>query len=274
MSFTPKDQEVTVQKLQDCISNIKSWMVTNMLKLNDEKTEVIILGTRQQRKKVNISQLNVNGITVCPTESVRNLGVMFDVDMKMQIKVKSVCSSGYHHLRNIRKIRKTLDKNATETAVHAFVSSRLDSGNALLYGISNKELDKVQRVQNAAARIVTLTQKRDHITPVLKELHWLPCRERIKFKYLCLTYKALHNEGPTYLNELLCEYEPGRKLRSTSEVMLYNPKTKLVTGGDRAFTKAGPELFNMLPDHIKSAPSFDTFRGKLKTYLFKQYYKL
>ena len=112
--------------------------------------------------------------------------------MNLEQHVKDVCKSAFYHIQNISKRRDCLTQNDTETLVHAFISSKLDFCNALLYGLPQCVIDKLQRVQNLAARLVTRTRKYEHITPVLMDLHWLPVEQRIKYKILLLTYKSLN----------------------------------------------------------------------------------
>ena len=141
-----------------------------------------------------------------PSGHVKNLGVVVDSALTMNQHVRLLCRTAYMHLYNIGKIRKFLSRSTAEKLVHALISSRLDYGNSLLYGISNFLMDRIQSVQKAAARVVTRTKKRDHITPVLKELHWLPVSMRIEYKLLMFTYKALHGLSPPYMRELLNIY--------------------------------------------------------------------
>ena len=111
----------------------------------------------------------------------RNIGIIMDSNVTMESQVSTICKSGFYYLSKISKVRKYLSLKSAEILVHALVTSRLDFGNALLHGLSNTALERIQKVQNAAARIVTLTRKRDHITPVLFNLHWLPIKERIQY---------------------------------------------------------------------------------------------
>lgn len=179
----------------------------------------------------------------------------------------AVCQSANYHLRNIGKVRKYLDKGATQIAIHALVTSRLDNLNSLLYGLPACQLDKLQRVQNNAARIVTRAPMRDHITPVLHTLHWLPIKHRVQFKVLTLAYKAMHGEGPSYVKDMLELYSPGRALRSGHQLLLRVPKSR-TRAGDRAFSVAAPTLWNRLPLTLRQAPSSEAFKKHLKTYLF------
>ena len=113
---------------------------------------------------------------------------------------KSICKSSHYHIRNIAKIRKYIDEESAKIVVHAFVTAKLDSCNSLLYGLPQHLISRLQSIQNKAARVVTRTGKFDHITPVLKQLHWLPVRYRIVFKILLLVYKALNGTAPSYGN--------------------------------------------------------------------------
>ena len=109
-------------------------------------------------------------------------------------------------LKNISRIRRFLDRDSCERIVHAFVTSRLDLNNALLTGIAEDAVTKLQKVQNIAARVVTRMGVRDHITPVLKDLHWLPVHWRIQYKVLLLVHKTQHGLASNFISELLEPY--------------------------------------------------------------------
>ena len=157
--------------------------------LNDGKTEVLVLGTRQQLSTSNISHLRVGNATVAASTSVRNLGSYFDKNFTMAMHVTKTCSAAFFHLHNIRQIRKFLSHEATETLIHAFVTSKVDYCNSLLYGLPAYQIAKLQRVQNAAARLIFKDSSFCHITPLLRQLHWLPVHYRIIFKILLIAFK-------------------------------------------------------------------------------------
>ena len=123
-------------------------------------------------------------------------------------------------------------------------------------------------MQNFAARVVTQTGRREHITPVLYELHWLPVRSRITYKVLLLTYKALHGLAPAYIGEMVTPYQPARPLRSANKALLADPNTKLKTWGDRTFQHAAAVEWKALPETLRKAPSLTVFKKNLKTHLF------
>ena len=158
-----------------CIADIKSWMIENKLRLNDEKTEFLLVGTPQQLKKVNITSVDIGDSTISLSQDVRILGLKFDCKLSMKSHVKSVCQTSLNQLRDISMIRRYLTKEAAIISVNSFVTSRLDCCNALLYGIPAYLMQQLQVVQNATAKVVAKRRKFDHMTPILKDdLHWGP----------------------------------------------------------------------------------------------------
>ena len=148
-----ENQKQTAEQLHLCISEISNWMSNNRLKLNEEKTEFLIAGTGRQRSKVIIDSLNVVGIDIKLSTSVRNLGVIIDQDLSLKEQVNVICRSCYGHLRSIIQIRPYLTKSAAHTIVQSLVSSRLDYCNSLLAELPQYLIHKLQKVQNWAARM-------------------------------------------------------------------------------------------------------------------------
>ena len=257
-----------IGRLEKCCQDIRTWMRSNFLNLNDGKTEVLLIGSRQQLSKIALPGVTVGESLIAPATTVRDLGAVFDMHMTMVPHVNKLAQSARYHIRNIGKIRRFLDRDSCEKIVHAFVTVRLDMNNALLAGLPDDTVAKLQKCQNIAARVVTRTRIRDHIKPVLMNLHWLPVEQRIQYKLLIQVYKALNGLAPEYIADLLHEYVPTRALRSAGANLLLEPKTN-TRWGARAFSKAAPVLWNTLPSTIKTAPSLASFKLGLKTYLFK-----
>lgn len=271
LSFDLKNScdEITARsRIESCIKDIKVWMTVNKLKLNDDKTEFLIISSKYHKSKPTTNSLQIASSNIHASCNARNLGIVFDNTLSMEDHIKNMCKSTYFQIRNINLIRKVLDDDTAATLVHALVTSRLDNGNALLYGISERQLHKLQFAQNAAARMLTRTRKFDHVTPVLQRLHWLPVRYRIHFKLLLLTWKALHDMAPSYICELINLHVPSRQLRSSNKRLLYVPRT-MSSYGDQAFCSSAPRLWNSLPADLRFCDSLDTFKKSLKTHLFK-----
>ena len=142
--------------------------------------------------------------SVAASQSTRSLGIIFHEHMSFHAHVSSICRSSFYRLRNLSRIRKYFTKESAEVAVHAFVTSKLDYCNALLYGLPKYQLQRLQYVQNTAAGVISWqVGKFQHITPILCELHWLPIQYRIIFKILLLVYKSLNGTLPSYLAQKL-----------------------------------------------------------------------
>ncbi len=201
-SFKIDSLNEVLNVVSTCISDIRSWMIQNKLKINDDKTEFVLI-TSPYVKLADDICISIGQSEIVPSSSCKSLGVMFDNHMCMDSQITNICRSTLFHIRNISSIRDLLPESAAAQLVHSLVTSRLDYCNSLLYGIPGYRIDQLQRVQNIAARVVKRCPRQDHITPVLKKLHWLPMDERILFKVLLLVYKCVNGLAPAYLSNLL-----------------------------------------------------------------------
>jgi hypothetical protein len=274
-SFKPDSntsQQEAVQVMERCIEKIRHWMIHDKLLINDNKTEFILIGTRQQLAKLQPVNISVGHSEIKPSSNVRNLGCWLDSNLSMSTHVTNVCKAAFFYLHNIRRIKKYLSKDCLLTLVHAFITSRLDYCNSLLYGITKEQLCKLQRVQNASARLIMDVSKYSHISPVLYQLHWLPVEARIHFKILLITFKALHGLTPTYIKDLVVMRSQSKyNLRSNNGILLQPPKGKmLVTLGDRSFRAASSHLWNKLPLSLRTITCINKFKKGIKTYLFNE----
>eukprot|EP00918_Siedleckia_nematoides_P064389 GHVU01140017.1.p1 GENE.GHVU01140017.1~~GHVU01140017.1.p1 ORF type:complete len:519 (-),score=24.55 GHVU01140017.1:616-2172(-) len=205
LQFLPSDLKRTLEQMENCIADIRQWMTANHLKLNEDKTEFLILGTQKrisQCSKVD-AKLSIGGDTIEPTGNARNIGVLFDSTLTLSGHVNNTCRTAFFHLHNISKIRTHLDSDSLKSVVHALVTNKLDMYNSLYTGLPQQQINKLKRVHHAAARLITRQKKFERITPILKELHWLPLEQRINYKVLVLTYKCLNGLAPSYLSQLL-----------------------------------------------------------------------
>ena len=173
------DHQVVINRIENCVKDLKNWLATNMLQLNGEKSELIVFAPKNKIALTDKISINIGGSVVRSKCVVRNLGVYLDQTLKFDKHINQMCRSCVYQLRNICKIRKYLTTDATKSLVHALVISRLDYANAVLSSVSNTLVYKLQKIQNFAARVISGTSRNSHITPVLRALHWLPVKQRI-----------------------------------------------------------------------------------------------
>ena len=224
-----------------------------------------------------LSFLDVNHIYIGSdkvefTNTAKNLGVLLDKELSMENHLNLLSRTCYLELRKIGQFRHYLDTNATKTLTSAFILSRLDYCNSLFAGLPGDKIQKLQRIQNNAARLVLKKSKREHITPLLKELHWLPVKARIDYKLAVMCFKALKTNFPSYITDLLVPYHPTRSLRSSNSNLLSTPRVQLKKYGERAFTFSGPSIWNSLPIELRLITNLNTFKRHLKAHLFREYY--
>ena len=221
--------------------------------INDLKTEILIVGSRQQLSKISINSIFVGDSTVQPLHSVRNLGSWFDSNMSMSIYVAKTCSHAFAGLYKIRQIRKFLNPESTKIIVHALVTSHLDHCNSLFFGIPKYQI-------SSAARLIFGIPKFDHISSALFRLHWFPVVYRVQFKLLLLVYKTVNDQAPQYIEELLLPHSiSAYSLLCCDQGLLFVPKTNHKTFGAQAFAHSRPLLWNNLLLDIRSSPNWFLF---------------
>ena len=205
------------------------------------------------------------------SDIIRYLGVWMDKELNFKQHVTKKCQCAMINYKRIQSIRHLLDIKTTESLFLSLYVSHLDYCNSVLYGLPVITINKLQRMQNMCACLVLRKTKYNSAREYLKCLHWLPIRQRIAYKILVLTFKALHGEGPMYLQELIQKQQPGkRNLRSNNKNLLVRPHTKLKTFATRPFKVATPELWNDIPSELRSACSLLKFKNGLKTFLYQQ----
>ncbi|KAJ8033641.1 hypothetical protein HOLleu_23951 [Holothuria leucospilota] len=215
-------------------------MFENFLKLNDDKTEFMILGNKLHTCKLHVPCIQVGDMKVLPSSQLKNLGVVLDPSLSMDHHVTAVCKAAWRiSLKNFGRIRNHTDKATAITMVHAFVSS-----------------NKIR------------TAPSSHITPVLRELHWLPVERRILFNLSLFIYKTLAYSRPAYLHQLLTLYSPSRQDLTFSTHGFLQEHVSRNKWVSRSFFFAAAKIWNNLPSSVRSATSLSTFKKKLKTHLF------
>ena len=252
------------QQLPKLLDLIHDWMNLFFLKMNPDKTEIIMLLPQQLKDVHTINGcIFSDGSCIRFAKFVRNLGYILDRHLNMETHVNSIVSQCFKFISDIGKIRKFLTDKHTQILVHSVISSRLDYCNSLLYGINKSEINKLQKVQNAAARLVFRRRKHESISDYLKKLHWLRVEARIVFKVLVLVFKCLHNMAPECIVNLI-------DIRDNTRLLLVL-KFFLSSHARKSFSYNAPRLWNNLPDHIRLSPTISKFKSQTKYLLFNNF---
>ena len=169
----PGDNHRCRTQLEECIAEIQIWMHTNFLKLNNEKTEYVIIGTYKNLQYVADRDITIGNETITASDFMRDLSFWFDKELKGTVHINKITSSCIYTIRNVAQIRHLLDLDTTKTLMQALVLSCMDYCNSLLLGCFDYLLQKLQHIQNMACRVVCQCTKFEHISPFLADIHWL-----------------------------------------------------------------------------------------------------
>ena len=221
--------------MEACECEVKIWLCDNGLVLNENKTEAIIIRSPNVRTPITTSRVNICGQLVDISAVIRDLGCVMDAHLSMASQVSNIC--------------RTVDKSL----IRGIVTSRLDYGNAMLFGIADRLLTRLEMVQRSAARLVMQIRRGDRqsLMTIIRRLHWLPVKKRIEFKKLVLVHKAIYEGQPVYLASLLNQHTSKQCLRSSSGLLLDVTRINLERFGPRAFASAGPTLWNILLNKLR-----------------------
>ena len=188
----------------------------------------------------------------------------------MKRHISSLCRTTFLALRRMASVRQFLSDSSIKKLVASMITSRLDYCNATFAGVADEQITRIQEIQNNAARLILKKSKRVHVTPLLKELHWLPVKYRIQYKLATLAFRHFDGSLAPYLSSFLCTYQPSPSLRSSTERLLKISKPNLKTFGERSFGYIAPTVWNSLPADLRASPSIPTFKVNLKTHFFRQ----
>ena len=248
-----------------CMAEVAHWMNIYFLKINPDKTEILLLFPRELRDQVVLKGTFIGEQCIRFSSEVKNVGLWLDEQFNMKKHVNTIVSHCYKLLKDIGRVRNMLSIKHTEMLVHAVTSSRLDYCNSLFFNMCKENIFKLQKVQNAAARLVTRKRKRDSMASALRDLHWLRVESRIIFKILLLVFKSIIGMCSTNLQLTYKRYN----CRPEDYLML---ETKMVKTkyGKRTFQYAGPRLWNALPLRVRTMESVDGFKREVKTIFYDE----
>ena len=274
ISFVPETFDAVLKKVQSCVSHIRRWMAQNLLKLNPDKTEVLILRNKWD-KSTSEATLNIVQEETEVKEVAKNLGVMVDSELTMSQHVSRVVQSCNYQLINMWRIASKLNKKQKTQLVNSLIHSKIDYCNALLIGLKDKDVKRLQKLQNSATRFVHGTRSRRGVTDLRKKSHFLPVRHRIEYKICLLVYKSMNNGMPGYITEMLKKRKPkpalGVDLRvdcDTTRLEEVHSQFKYEITKTKTFSIVAPRIWNRLPKDIRTTETLPMFKKALKTHMF------
>ena len=271
---TLAQEETAIHQLTECIDEVQQWMDENRLKMNTNKTEFVLLGSKQHLKKCVTKKLTVNETAVLRSGCFKYLGVWMDENLTLKHHIAMKCKTAMYNIRRIRNIRKYLSDEACGILMSGLVLSHLDYANSIMYGLPDVDINKLQRIQNIAAKLTLGRDRYDSSKACLKDLHWLPIKLRINFKILTMVYKCRNGTAPQYLQDLLQSKtvrRVGLRSQATRKNDLEVPVVKRKTFAERSFKISGPTLWNSIPAKIRLAKSEQSFKMNLKSHLFRKF---
>ena len=224
-------------------------MARRKLKLNDGKTEIIVIwGNLRNVSLANFGVMSFGNTQLVPCESAKNLGVVLDSSLSFRSHVDSIVKTCNFHIRNLYMIKDFVNRKNLVTLVHSLIVSKVDYCNSLFIGLPNVILKKAQSVLNRAARLIFSLPLWISTTPSLIELHWLPLKARIEFKICLITFNALKFIQPSYIRELLSfsSRESTLGLRSADDPYRLHETRAIGERGfaNRSFSYIAPRLYN------------------------------
>ena len=275
-SFKNKDPSGQLARLNSCISDIRVRMIKNKLKIIDSKTEFIIFRSPQCKASISSVSVSVGDSNILSSPKVRDLGVIFVECLTLDAHISNICRRAHFYFRNIGRIRMLLSFEASSQLIHALITTTLDYCNGILFNLPKNKIERLQRIQNQAARMLKRIPRRNHITAVLKDLHWLKINERIEFKILILTHRAFYETGPIYLSELLKKHNSSNRTRRANDhcLLSISPISKMcaIVILNNHLVMLHLFLWNRLDMSIRML-DFDHFKSRIKTELYLRYFE-
>ena len=259
--------DVLKYEVANCLRQVIHWSHEHFMKINPDKTELLLLRPPSLNKEVVINGILFDDQCIRFSEKVKNVGVVLDKNLSMDQHINDVVSHCYKIIRDISRIKKYIQRSHLEQLVHSGVTSRLDNCNSLFANLNKENIFKLQKVQNSAARLILGKRRRDSASLALKELHWLNIEARITFKILLLVFKVLKGKVNMKLTYKSFNGRPEDYL------MLDTPNFN-TRYGKRLFEYNGSRLWNALPVNVRMEEDIAKYKKNVKTILFAGYDEL
>ena len=278
ISFQQCDTLECISNIEHCLRHIKVWMSTNFLKINESKTQLMIIAPHSHNVE-SLSDLCISfgGSMIFPSDEATNLGIKFDKNMSYDSHINSITANGYFYMTNFYRIADKLTFDLKVQLVMTYIIPLIDYCNVIFVSATQFNRNKLQKLLNSAVRFIFNLhgkKRRLSLTPYLKKLHILPVDYRIQYKLCLLVYKCIYGLAPQYLSDLLSAKISYSKLRSSSDLLKLQTETPRLIYGEHTFSNVASNFWNRLPLEVRQSPSVNVFKTSLKTHLFRQCFVL
>ena len=276
-SCTPSTVDNLAERMSLCLESLNSWFASNRLRLNGDKCKTMWFSSRRRKQAVHAPDpVRLSDQPLSMTTSVLCLGVLLDSEITFKKHVSKTVASCFAALRRIRTVRRSLPRPVLKTLVNSLVLSRLDYCISALGGIPSSQLQRLQAVLHASARMVFGATRFSAVTPLLRELQWLSVRARISFRQAVLVHHCRQGTAPSYLSSQLnfvSDQASRSKLRSARTPSVAVPFVRCATFGGRSFAASAARAWNDLPACITRERNLKTFKHLLKAHLLSKHYE-
>ena len=266
LSFSPAELPTSILALNEDLTRISQWCCKNSLLINPDKTKVLAVGLPQLLKKLSSFSITLFDKEITPVPVVKDLGVLLDTHLSYNQHITEIASKCLFKLYQINRIKHLLDRKTLLLVINSFVFSKLQYCSTVWSNTSSSNIDKLQKVQNFAGRIILGLRKYDHISDGLRSLKWLPIREKLILNDATMMHKCINKLVPDYLADMFKSRSQVHNRQTRSSGALDIPLCRLSTG-QRSFAFRGAKLWNSLNDNIKSLKCPRNFRRHLANVL-------
>ena len=238
------------------------WMTEFFLCLNQPKTKILVVAPPAVKAEIIISGVILENSCIRFVDSAKNLGVVIDSVLNFEEQIDKVVKSCFMTIRELSTVKIYLTQQQLQVLVYSKIFSNLDYCNSIYYGLPSYTINKLQRVQNCAARLVWKNKIpfNSSLDAIYESFNWLRVRFRIIYKVLLIVHHCLHNNAPTEVAAMI-QYSKSERTMKLQETRTLN------SYGDRAFSHVGPKLWNLLPGDIREDHDLVSFKQKLKSFL-------
>ena len=268
--FHLQNKQGAIDDMNEDLLKVRNWCFNNLLLLNPKKTKLMVFGSRHKLADLNEFSLSLLGKNIFPSETVKDLGVTLDPLLSYDEHITKTISSCMSRLGQINRVKHVLDRQTLITVINALVFSKLFYCSNVWANTTGKNINKLQSVQNFACRIVSGARKYDHVTPLLKELRWLPVATQLYYRSATMAFKCMTGCVPAYISSQFIKRQEVSNHHTRNSQQLNIPLLKTATG-QRTFYYKIVSLWNSLDSSLKLCESVDSFKRRLKTKLLHEF---